>query len=98
MGGNLYRNSVKDYLFSLARWQITSIEKLKASAKAIPSHIDCCFTKERIIITKQNKLTITVNAFFSLKYFFITVEFYTLPFCKNKIDKVPAKPLIDKKL
>jgi hypothetical protein len=28
------------YLFSFARWQINSTEKLKAKAKATPSHID----------------------------------------------------------
>ena len=60
-----------DYLFSFALWQISSTEKLKANAKATTSHIDWPFTNETIIIIKQNKLTITVKAFFSDKYFFI---------------------------
>lgn len=33
--------------------------------------MDSFFTKDMIIITKQNKQTITVKAFFSDKYFFI---------------------------
>ena len=55
------------YFFSLALWQMTSIEKLKARAKAMHSH-QVCLPNETIIITKQNKLTVTVNAFFSVKY------------------------------
>jgi hypothetical protein len=47
------------------------MEKLNASANAIPCHNDCSFTKAMIIITKQNKLTIIVSAFFSEKYFFM---------------------------
>jgi len=61
----------KDYLLSLALWQINSTEKLNASAKAKTCHIDCPVARDMIIITKQNRLTITVNAFFSDKYFFI---------------------------
>ena len=44
-----------------------SIEKLKARAKAIHSH-QACLPNETIIIIKQNKLAVTVNAFFSVKY------------------------------
>jgi hypothetical protein len=50
---------------------MTSIEKLKAKAKAIPCHNDCSLTKAMIIMTKQNMLAITVSAFFSEKYFFM---------------------------
>lgn len=65
-------NGSKNYLlFSFALWQINSTEKLKAKAKATVSHKDWFFANEIIIIIKQNKLTITVNAFFSDKYFFI---------------------------
>ena len=63
--------AVTVYLFSLARWQINSTEKLKASAKATGSQIDWLLIKEMIIMIRQNKLTITVKAFFSDKYFFI---------------------------
>jgi hypothetical protein len=56
-------------LFSFALWQITSTEKLKASANAAVSNHDC-LPKEMIIMQKQNKLTIMVSAFFSEKYFF----------------------------
>ncbi len=58
----------KAYLFSFALWQMISTEKLNARAYATASQIDSLYTKERIIITKQNKLTITVKAFFSDKY------------------------------
>jgi hypothetical protein len=51
-------------LLSLALWQTTSIEKLNASAKAAASQYDCLLIKAMNIITRQNKLTITVNAFF----------------------------------
>ncbi|HET7899458.1 MAG TPA: hypothetical protein VFL47_17345 [Flavisolibacter sp.] len=60
-----------DYLISLARWQITSTEKLKASAKAMPCQKDCSLKNAMIIMTKQKMLTITVKAFFSVKYCFI---------------------------
>jgi hypothetical protein len=59
------------YLFSLALWQINSTEKLKANANATACHIDWPLIKVTIIIIRQNKLTITVRAFFSEKYFFI---------------------------
>jgi hypothetical protein len=55
-----------------------STEKEKARAKAITSQSDCCLTKEIISITRQNKLTITVRAFFSDKYLFILLEFKEL--------------------
>ncbi|MDB5252796.1 MAG: hypothetical protein JWP27_1965 [Flaviaesturariibacter sp.] len=48
-----------------------STEKLKARAKAIACQIDSILKKEMSIMTKQNRLTITVNAFFSEKYFLI---------------------------
>jgi len=54
--------------FSFALWQITSIEKLNASAKAVHSS-HACFPKATTIIAKQNRLAITVRAFFSVKYF-----------------------------
>src|SRR5829696_7890750 len=47
------------------------MEKLNAKAKPIPCQSDCSFTKAIIIMIKQNWLIITVNAFFSLKYFFM---------------------------
>lgn len=53
---------------SFALWQITSTEKLNASANAVHSS-QACFPKETTIIVKQNMLTITVRAFFSVKYF-----------------------------
>jgi hypothetical protein len=55
-------------LFSFALWQITSTEKLNARAKAVHSSQDC-FPKATTIIAKQNTLAITVNAFFSVRYF-----------------------------
>jgi hypothetical protein len=63
-----------------------SIEKLNASAKAIACHMDCSLKKETNIITKQKRLTITVNAFFSEKYFFMYREANDDYFqvCKNK--------------
>src|SRR5215213_9347121 len=61
---------LSSYLFSFALWQIISMEKLNASANATASHIDCLVTAIMAII-RQNKLTITVNAFLSVKYFFI---------------------------
>lgn len=50
---------------------MSSTEKLKAKAKAIASHIESLFTTDISIITKQNRLAVTVKAFFSVKYFFI---------------------------
>ena len=67
--------AVDPYLFSFALWQINSTEKLKANAKATACHIDWPFAKVTIIIIRQNKLTITVKAFFSDKYFFILSGF-----------------------
>jgi hypothetical protein len=63
--------AVIPYLFSLALWQINSTEKLKARANATACQIDCPLIKVTIIMIRQNKLTITVKAFFSEKYFFI---------------------------
>ena len=59
------------HLFSLVRWQMISIEKLKASAKASACQMDSCVKKEINIIMKQKMLTITVRAFLSEKYFLI---------------------------
>jgi hypothetical protein len=58
---------------SLVRWQISSTEKLKASAKATASHSDCLVTATKVIM-RQNRLTITVKAFFSVKYYFIKTK------------------------
>lgn len=58
------------YLFSFTRWQSSSTEKLNAKAKATASHKDCCVAAI-MVITRQKRLVITVNAFFSEKYFFI---------------------------
>lgn len=58
---------VQSCLFSLVLWQITSIEKLNASAKAREIHISWRIIPI-IIIVKQNILVITVSAFFSVKY------------------------------
>lgn len=55
------------YLFSLALWQITSIEKLNARANATHSH-QICLPNDTSIIAKQKRLTIMVSAFFSVKY------------------------------
>jgi hypothetical protein len=61
----------KNYLFSLALWQITSTEKLKAKANAMACQSDSYLKMATNIITKQNKLAITVSAFFSDKYLFM---------------------------
>jgi hypothetical protein len=55
-----------------------SIEKLKARAKAMVCHKDWWLTMETMIITRQNKLVITVRAFLSDRYFFIKNVFTTL--------------------
>jgi hypothetical protein len=65
------KREVGNYLFSFVLWQMISTEKLKANAKATVCQIDCFVIKEMIIMTRQNKLVITVRAFFSDKYFFI---------------------------
>ena len=54
---------------------MTSTEKLKARAKAIPCQMDCSLKNASSIITKQKALTTTVRAFFSEKYFFIEIGF-----------------------
>lgn len=58
------------HLGSFALWQISSIEKLKANAKAIVCQKDCALMIETTIITRQKRLVTTVSAFFSVKYFF----------------------------
>jgi len=59
------------YLASLALWQMTSTAMLKARAKAMASQREALVIKALIIIMRLNKATITVRAFFSVKYFFI---------------------------
>jgi len=54
----------------LALWQSNSIEKLNAKANATASHTDY-WMAATMVITRQNKLVITVKAFLSEKYFFI---------------------------
>jgi hypothetical protein len=56
------------------RWQITSTEKEKARAKATASQGDWRMAAW-MVITRQNRLTITVKAFFSDRYFFMAVAF-----------------------
>jgi len=68
--------SLPDYFVSLALWQITSTAKLKANPKAIASHNEALVIKALIIMIKQKTATITVKAFFSVKYFFITVDLH----------------------
>ena len=53
---------------------MSSTEKLNANAKAIASHRLPSFFIETIIMTKQNTLATTVNAFFSDKYFFMLAD------------------------
>jgi hypothetical protein len=48
-----------------------STEKLNAKAKPMASHILWSTAIAFNIMTKQNKLVITVRAFFSEKYFFM---------------------------
>jgi hypothetical protein len=48
-----------------------SIEKLNASANATICQIDWLLKKDTSNIIKQNRLTITVRAFLSEKYFLI---------------------------
>lgn len=64
---------------------MTSIEKLNARAKAIPCQSDCSLKNANSIITKQKILTITVNAFLSVKYFFILIRIYTKGLIKGQI-------------
>jgi hypothetical protein len=53
---------------------MSSTEKLNANAKAMASQRLPLFLMETIIMTKQNALATTVNAFFSDKYFFMLAE------------------------
>jgi len=50
---------------------MSSTEKLKASENATICHMDWYCTNETMIMTRQKRLVITVNAFFSERYFFI---------------------------
>lgn len=65
-----------DHLGSFARWQITSTARLKARPNAMASHREPLVTKALIIMIKLNKATITVRAFFSVKYFFISMDLH----------------------
>lgn len=56
------------YFLSRVRWQITSMEKLNASANATANH-KSPFTIPIMVIPRQKKQAMTVNAFFSEKYF-----------------------------
>ena len=55
---------------------MTSTAKLKANPKAIASHIEALVINALIIMIRQKMATITVKAFFSVKYFFITVDLH----------------------
>ena len=64
------------YFISLALWQITSTARLKASPKAIASHNEAFVIKALIIMMREKMATITVKAFFSVKYFFISMDLH----------------------
>jgi hypothetical protein len=63
-------------LVSFDRWQITSTARLKARAKATASHKEDLVISALIIMIRENMATITVRAFFSVKYFFIVVDIH----------------------
>ena len=65
-----------NHFVSFALWQITSTARLKAKPKATASHTEALTTNALIIMIKLNKATITVKAFFSVKYFFIVVDLH----------------------
>jgi hypothetical protein len=67
-----------NYFGSLALWQMTSTAKLKANPKAIASHNEALVINAFIIMIRQKMATITVKAFFSVKYFFITVDLHEI--------------------
>jgi hypothetical protein len=73
-----------NYSFSLALWQMSSIEKLNAKPNANASHKDSLLRTATKIMIRQNKLAITVKAFFSVKYFFILLDIRGI--FKGKID------------
>jgi hypothetical protein len=54
---------------------MTSIAMLNARAKATASQIDFSWKKAFNIMNRLNRATITVRAFFSIKYFLIIVRF-----------------------
>jgi hypothetical protein len=62
-----------------------STEKLKAKAKATVSQMDSLLVMEIIIMIKQKRLTTTVKAFFSDRYFFIRLVL--LATCFNRQQK-----------
>lgn len=64
------------YFGSFALWQITSTARLNAKPKPIASHKEALVINALIIMTKEKIATITVNAFFSVKYFFIAVDLH----------------------
>ena len=72
---------------SLDLWQITSTAMLKARAKAMASQSEAFITNALIIIIRLNRATITVSAFFSVKYFFIfLITVYTVrEVCKSTL-------------
>jgi hypothetical protein len=78
-------SSGTDHLFSRVRWQISSMEKLKASAKATASQSDCLAKNDTNIIIRQKMLTTTVNAFFSEKYFLILSTIFYKYLRKTKL-------------
>jgi len=55
---------------------MTSIARLKAKPKATASHSEALTTNALIIMIKLNKATITVKAFFSVKYFLILMDLH----------------------
>ena len=76
------------YFVSFDRWQITSTARLKANPKATASHKEALVINALIIMIRENKATITVKAFFSVKYFFIIVDLHGLyDFGKYKFRK-----------
>ena len=50
--------------------------RLKARPKAMASHKEALVINALIIMIRLNKATITVKAFFSVKYFFIVVDLH----------------------
>jgi hypothetical protein len=72
----VWQNAMKAYFVSFALWQITSTARLKAKPKATASHIEDLTTTALIIMMRLKMATITVKAFFSVKYFFIALDLH----------------------
>lgn len=68
--------TIDPYLVSFALWQITSTARLKAKPKATASHSEAFTINALIIMIRLKIATITVKAFFSVKYFFIIVDLH----------------------